>query len=153
MCACSRLHASASAPAFGREHLVTIGKIAYAPREVLGRGCSGTLVYSGRFESRAVAVKRLLPDCWQLAERECELLRHADQHPNVLRYFATEADAQFKYIALELCQMSLNDYIRNVGETYRRMNAQDNSEAYTFRVVYVPIFEFYGVYVVLCSMM
>lgn len=39
------------------------------------------------------------------------LLRDADQHPNVLRYFCTESDSQFRYIALELCQMTLSDYV------------------------------------------
>lgn len=39
------------------------------------------------------------------------LLRDADQHPNVLRYFCTESDSQFRYIALELCQMTLADYV------------------------------------------
>ena len=37
----------------------------------------------------------------------------SDQHPNVLRYYCTEADHQFRYIALELCQMTLNDFIRS----------------------------------------
>lgn len=119
------MHESVSAPVFS-ENLVKIGKVTYNPKEVLGHGCSGTFVYKGTFENRAVAVKRLLPDCWILADREVDLLRDADQHRNVLRYFCTESDSQFKYIALELCQMSLNDYIRNVSETYKRMNSTEN---------------------------
>jgi hypothetical protein len=43
----------------------------------------------GSFENRPVAVKRLLPECYTLADREVELLRDADQHPNVLRYYCT----------------------------------------------------------------
>ena len=41
----------------------------------------------GRFDGRDVAVKRLLPECFSFADREVELLRESDQHPNVVRYF------------------------------------------------------------------
>ena len=84
------LHESQSAPVIGESGLVTIGKITYNAKEVLGYGCSGTFVYRGTFENRPVAVKRLLPECWTLADREVDLLRDADQHQNVLRYFCTE---------------------------------------------------------------
>ena len=43
--------------------------------------------FRGTFEGRAVAVKRLLPECFSFADREVELLRESDQHPNVIRYF------------------------------------------------------------------
>ncbi len=45
------------------------------------------LVYRGRFDGRDVAVKRLLPECFSFADREVELLRESDLHPNVIRYF------------------------------------------------------------------
>ena len=32
-------------------------------------------------------MKRLLPECFSFADREVELLRESDQHPNVVRYF------------------------------------------------------------------
>ncbi len=104
---------SISSPEFGNDGLIKIGKITYDPTQRLGHGCSGTIVYKGYFESRPVAVKRLLPECYTLADREVELLKHADQHQNVLRYFCTESDSQFRYIALELCQMTLHEYIHN----------------------------------------
>ena len=44
-------------------------------------------VNRGRFDGRDVAVKRLLPECFSFADREVELLRESDQHPNVIRYF------------------------------------------------------------------
>lgn len=43
--------------------------------------------YRGKFDHRSVAVKRLLPECFSFADREVELLRESDQHPNVIRYF------------------------------------------------------------------
>ncbi|KAK3089270.1 hypothetical protein FSP39_002213 [Pinctada imbricata] len=88
-----------------------VGKIVYNPKEVLGHGCEGTFVYRGRFDNRDVAVKRLLPECFTFADREVELLRESDQHPHVIRYFCMEADSQFRYIALELCEATIQDYV------------------------------------------
>ncbi|GFR93988.1 serine/threonine-protein kinase/endoribonuclease ire-1 [Elysia marginata] len=88
-----------------------VGKIEFNPKDVLGHGCEGTFVYGGRFDNRNVAVKRLLPECFSFADREVELLRESDQHPNVIRYFCMEADSQFRYIALELCAATVQDYI------------------------------------------
>ena len=86
----------------------------------------GTSVFRGSFDGRDVAVKvsrsipalfefllkRLLVDSYQLADREIDLLRQAD-HPNLLRYFCSEKDRQFIYIALELCQGDLDFYVQN----------------------------------------
>ena len=41
----------------------------------------------GQFDKRPVAVKRILPECFTLADREVDLLRQSDEHPNVIRYF------------------------------------------------------------------
>lgn len=56
-----------------------------------------------------MAVKRLLRECFGLVRREVQLLQESDRHPNVLRYFCTEREPQFHYIALELCQASLQE--------------------------------------------
>jgi len=61
----------------------------------------------GEFECRPVAVKRLLPECFIAGEREVHILRESDYHPNVVRYYCTEQDKQFRYIALELCAATL----------------------------------------------
>lgn len=63
----------------------------------------------GQFEGRAVAVKRLLRECFGLVRREVQMLQESDRHPNVLRYFCTERGPQFHYIALELCRASLRE--------------------------------------------
>lgn len=90
---------------------VQIGKISFDPSAILGKGCDGTFVFRGKFENRDVAVKRVLPDCFSIADREVDLLREADAHPHVIRYFAMEQDFQFRYIALELCAATLHDYV------------------------------------------
>uniref|UniRef100_G1M6M1 Serine/threonine-protein kinase/endoribonuclease IRE2 n=2 Tax=Ailuropoda melanoleuca TaxID=9646 RepID=G1M6M1_AILME len=95
------------------EQLTVVGKISFNPKDVLGRGASGTFVFRGQLEGRAVAVKRLLRECFGLVRREVQLLQESDRHPNVLRYFCTERGPQFHYIALELCQASLQEYVEN----------------------------------------
>lgn len=61
------------------------------------------------FDTRDVAVKRILPECFSFADREVQLLRESDEHPNVIRYFCTERDRQFQYIAIELCAATLQE--------------------------------------------
>ena len=90
-----------------------------------GRGCDGTCVFRGHFDGRDVAVKRLLPDCFSFADREVALLRESDFHPNVIRYFCTEADSQFRYIALELCQATLTDYVEQREEKFSHLFPRD----------------------------
>lgn len=69
------------------------------------------LSYRGMFDNRDVAVKRILPECFSFADREVQLLRESDEHPNVIRYFCTEKDRQFQYIAIELCAATLQEYV------------------------------------------
>uniref|UniRef100_A0A674MG83 Serine/threonine-protein kinase/endoribonuclease IRE1 n=1 Tax=Takifugu rubripes TaxID=31033 RepID=A0A674MG83_TAKRU len=95
----------------GRE--VPVGKISFTPSEVLGHGSAGTFVFRGNFDGRDVAVKRILPECVEVAEREVQLLRASDTHPNVIRYFCTERDRLFTYIAIELCAATLQQYVED----------------------------------------
>uniref|UniRef100_A0A4W4DST6 Serine/threonine-protein kinase/endoribonuclease IRE1 n=1 Tax=Electrophorus electricus TaxID=8005 RepID=A0A4W4DST6_ELEEL len=90
---------------------VRVGNITFNPRNVLGHGAEGTIVYRGQFDNRPVAVKRILPECFSFADREVQLLRESDEHPNVIRYFCTERDRQFQYIAIELCSATLQEYV------------------------------------------
>uniref|UniRef100_A0A0K0E8C3 non-specific serine/threonine protein kinase n=1 Tax=Strongyloides stercoralis TaxID=6248 RepID=A0A0K0E8C3_STRER len=96
----------------GDEYL-SIGKLQYNPQIILGRGCDGTVVYKGIFEGRNVAVKRVLSELVKITTREINMLRESDSHGNVIRYFCSESDRTFKYIALELCDCSLATYINN----------------------------------------
>uniref|UniRef100_UPI00358E3207 serine/threonine-protein kinase/endoribonuclease IRE1 isoform X2 n=1 Tax=Myxine glutinosa TaxID=7769 RepID=UPI00358E3207 len=91
--------------------VVVVGKISLFPQGVLGHGAEGTIVYRGCFDGRPVAVKRILPECFSVAEREVQLLRESDEHPNVVRYFCAERDRQFQYIATELCAATLHQYV------------------------------------------
>uniref|UniRef100_A0A8D0A954 Serine/threonine-protein kinase/endoribonuclease IRE1 n=1 Tax=Sander lucioperca TaxID=283035 RepID=A0A8D0A954_SANLU len=78
--------------------------------------CYGPLFfwgYRGHFDGRHVAVKRILPECFEVAEREVQLLRESDTHPYVIRYFCTERDRLFTYIAIELCAATLQQYVED----------------------------------------
>ncbi|KAF7265858.1 hypothetical protein GWI33_020928 [Rhynchophorus ferrugineus] len=97
--------------------LVRVGKITFHPEQLLGKGCEGTFVYRGEFDNRRVAVKRLLPECFTFADREVALLRESDAHPNVIRYYCMEQDRMFRYIALELCQATLSEYVQGHCDT------------------------------------
>ncbi|XP_020495393.1 serine/threonine-protein kinase/endoribonuclease IRE1 [Labrus bergylta] len=97
----------------GNSEEVLVGKISFTPSEVLGHGSAGTFVFRGNFDGRQVAVKRILPECFEVAEREVQLLRESDTHPNVIRYFCTERDRLFSYIAIELCAATLQQYVED----------------------------------------
>jgi len=84
----------------------------------LGYGSHGTVVYEGSFLGRAVAVKRLVRDHVALVESEVSLLKDADDHPNIIRYFYQAVDEYFLYIALALCPASLADIIEQPDQFY-----------------------------------
>ncbi|KAF7662674.1 hypothetical protein LDENG_00230280 [Lucifuga dentata] len=106
-------HKSTAALTEGNSEEVQVGKISFTQSEVLGHGTAGTFVFRGKFDGRHVAVKRILPECFEVAEREVQLLRESDTHLNVIRYFCTERDRLFTYIATELCTATLQQYVED----------------------------------------
>lgn len=83
---------------------------------VLGYGSYGTVVFKGTFQNRDVAVKRMLIDFYDVASQEINLLTESDDHSNVIRYFYSETNDKFLYIALELCSASLEDVIEKTNQ-------------------------------------
>lgn len=91
---------------------IKIGKMILYLDKILGKGCNGTVVYQGILnDGRNVAIKRILKEFYDIAQKEISLLIETDTHPNIIRYFAKEEDEQFVYIALELCQYTLDEMI------------------------------------------
>jgi serine/threonine protein kinase len=88
----------------------TIGSIVFNEQDVLGNGFSST-VYKGKFGIRNVAVKKVDNENFKLMEKEINLLQKSDEHLNIIRYFHTEKDERFSYIAVELCLCTLKDYV------------------------------------------
>jgi serine/threonine protein kinase len=90
----------------GVEYRAVSRRLAISDR-ALGYGSHGTVVFAGQWDSRAVAVKRMLRAFHPAALREASLLVKTDGHPNVVRYFSCEEGPDFLYLALELCDGSL----------------------------------------------
>lgn len=93
--------------------------------QVLGYGGHGTVVYKGKLDGRFVAVKRMLKAYHASADREISLLIESDGHPNVVRYFLKEIRGDFVYLALELCDMSLQDLIVALSKYRMKMRIED----------------------------
>nr|XP_046161953.1 serine/threonine-protein kinase/endoribonuclease IRE1-like [Oncorhynchus gorbuscha]XP_046161954.1 serine/threonine-protein kinase/endoribonuclease IRE1-like [Oncorhynchus gorbuscha] len=90
----------------------SVGKITYNTNNHLGKGADG-IVFRGYFHcddvnKRPAAVKRIELAKQSNADREVALLLQLDDNPHVVRYFCTEKDRQFLYIAIELCAVSLD---------------------------------------------
>ena len=109
------------------ENYVTKGDICYDPEIELGHGSLGTKVFKGDFQGRKCAIKRLLFDNKELATKEIEILMKNDLHHNVIRYYAYEYDENFLYIALELCECTLQEYIKkDLSTKWRNHQAGNN---------------------------
>ncbi|GMS83937.1 hypothetical protein PENTCL1PPCAC_6112, partial [Pristionchus entomophagus] len=91
--------------------LIRVGKVQYDEKDLLGSGSMGTKVFRGNFDGREVAVKRMYQDFLPPVDREALHLRKSDSHANVIRYFCTESDHQYRYLVLELCEASLKDFV------------------------------------------
>lgn len=93
-----------------------VGKLLVSNSEI-GRGSNGTVVLEGVYCSRPVAVKRLLRAHHDVAYKEIGHLIASDEHPNIVRYYGHEEDADFVYISLERCSCSLSDLIQLCSES------------------------------------
>ncbi|XP_046635105.1 serine/threonine-protein kinase/endoribonuclease ire-1-like [Daphnia pulicaria] len=93
------------------ERWSTSRSIKWDENDILGRGCEGTVVFSGHFDGKEVAVKRLLLTNLQLVERELEALLHFS-HPRILQLYHVEKESPFLRLALELCVATLDDYCK-----------------------------------------
>ena len=74
-------------------------------------------------KGRLVAVKRMLPQYFELASQEVSLLQQSDDHPNVIRYFCQQNDQNFLYIAVELCRASIWDLYQGEDTSSRERAA------------------------------
>lgn len=94
------------------ENKLQIGKIVVFLSREIGKDNYGTVIYEGRYDLRPVAVKCLPRRDRALVKREIEHLLIADQDRNIVRYHAMESLGQFYYLAVELCDCNLDDFIQ-----------------------------------------
>lgn len=97
-------------PIFCGSDAFSIGKLVVSDK-VIAKGSNGTIILEGRYESRLVAVKRLVRACNDIAFKEIRNLVMSDYHPNIVRWYGVEQNQNFVYLALERCACSLNDLI------------------------------------------
>ncbi len=107
--------------------IVAVGSISIKDK-VLGYGSQGTVVLEGSLNGRPVAVKRMLSQLNHSANREIALLIKSDGHPNVVRYFLREEKGEFVYLALQLCRMSLRDFVMKVQRYHPPTDNQRNEK-------------------------
>ncbi|KAK6939196.1 KEN domain [Dillenia turbinata] len=93
-----------------------IGKL-NVHNKLIATGSNGTIVLEGIYDGRPVAVKRLVQTHHEVALKEIQNLIASDQHPNIIRWYGVEHDADFIYLSLERCTCSLNDLIFLCADT------------------------------------
>ncbi|KAI9729001.1 MAG: bifunctional endoribonuclease/protein kinase ire1 [Chrysothrix sp. TS-e1954] len=100
-------------PMMERNGPVEIKNLLIHTDRVLGTGSGGTFVFEGEYDGKKVAVKRMLPQHYELASQEVALLETSEGHSHVIRYICRREDKNFIYLALELCQASIWDLYRD----------------------------------------
>eukprot|EP01125_Pyxidicula_operculata_P018714 TRINITY_DN6676_c0_g2_i1.p1 TRINITY_DN6676_c0_g2~~TRINITY_DN6676_c0_g2_i1.p1 ORF type:complete len:1156 (-),score=245.20 TRINITY_DN6676_c0_g2_i1:525-3992(-) len=94
-----------------------VGKLKWALPDIIGRGSGGTLVYKGTFDSSTTcAIKILVKAYWPKYDTEIRNLLYIcmekdDLPPTVVRYYGKEEDNEKIYLALELCEQTLQQYM------------------------------------------
>lgn len=91
-----------------------IGKIRINEAVTLGFGGHGSMVFSGHFETRKAAIKRMVKELRPIARKEVSLLvdvLEENHHPGILRYYGSEEDDEYIYVAMERYEQTLEQFV------------------------------------------
>uniref|UniRef100_A0A673KFJ6 Protein kinase domain-containing protein n=1 Tax=Sinocyclocheilus rhinocerous TaxID=307959 RepID=A0A673KFJ6_9TELE len=107
-----------------------VGNLYFSRRNkyIIGSGGSGTVYLGLKEDGTEVAIKRIIKDQQESSYFENELKHLRDlnlESKNIVRYVDLAEDEDFYYLALQLCEYDIEDYMKNL----RQEEQQDKDTA------------------------